>query len=92
EGELWLLARPPRKQRPLGLTVAVPNQIAGPVRVLAYDGKRCLGARGVAAGAPIFFPKADKGPLKLSWQSPGETPQTKEFILTEPTRFKLPIR
>jgi hypothetical protein len=92
EGELWLLARDPRQQRPLGVTVAVPNRIAGPVRVVAYDGKRCLGARGVSAGVPVFFPKADKGPLKLSWQSPGAPPQTKEFILQEPTRFELPIK
>jgi len=91
EGELWQLTRAPRKERPLGLTVAVPNRVAGPVRVVAYDGKRCLGARGVAAGAPVFFPKAEKGPMKLGWQVPGGPPRTKEFTILDATRFVLPI-
>jgi hypothetical protein len=89
EGELWLLTRPPRKDPPLGLTVAVPHSVAGPVRVLAYDGKRCLGARSVAAGAPVFFPTARKGPLKLTWRFPGAPAQTKDFIILQPMRFEL---
>jgi hypothetical protein len=92
EGELWLLSRPLRKERPLGLTLAVHNSVAGPVRVVAYDGKRCLGARGVAAGAPVFFPKAEEGPLTVTWQFPGAAAVTKEFVVEKPLRFELPVK
>lgn len=89
DGRLWLLMRDAVSGPKLGVTVSPPRGKAGPVRVVGYDGKRCLGARSASAASPAFFGKRNKGPITLNWQGPGGQ-RTKQVLVLRPTRLELP--
>jgi len=89
DGQVWLLWRDVRQGPKLGVTVALSRQTPGPVNVIGYDGKRCLGARAVAAGAPVLFGRRTPGPISLRWRAGGE-PRTEVVDVAAPVRFQLP--
>ena len=91
KGTLWVLTREAEDAPALGASVALPPGAAGPVNVVGWDGKRCLGARVVRAGRPALFGKPDKGPLALTWQLPGGRAGEKQVIVLKPARFVLPL-
>ncbi len=89
-GEVWILFREIEGGSRLGLSVALPGGVSGPIRVVGQDGARCLGARNVSAEAPALFGMFNKGPLHLSWQAPGQEKVEKRVMVLGPTRFELP--
>lgn len=57
---------------------------AGPVSVVAWREKRCLGAWRVAPGeAGAFVGAAEAGPMTLKWQLPGGKPASEEVIVED---------
>ena len=68
------------------------NSYVGPVNVVGYRGKRCLGAWNVMPGTSEgFVAQTEAGPVTLKWQLPGGKPQSKDFILENaPVKFVLP--
>lgn len=89
DGSLVLVPRDPSKGNKLSVTVSLPPQAAGPLTVSALDGKRPLGAQVVQPGQPAFFGKTNKGPLTLSWRSPGGEQKTQQIIVLKPMRVSL---
>ena len=89
-GQVCALLRDTKRGGNLGLTVSLPPGRAGPVTVVGYDGKRCLGARSVAAGQPALFGKRAKGPITLKWTLGTSGPQSKRVIVLRPTRWCVP--
>jgi hypothetical protein len=73
----------------LSLEAAPPPNWAGPVNVVAYDGKRCLGARMATATTPAFFGKTGKGSLQLKWKDRLGRDRTETVALLKPSRFTL---
>jgi len=90
DGRLHALLRDPKRGGNLGVTVALSDGVAGPVTVVGYDGKRCLGARNVTAGRRVMFGKRTKGPLTLKWKCPGGRPQSSRIIVLRPTNYVMP--
>ena len=93
-GNLVFFPRAIAKDRPalgavVSLTLGAPTP--GPVNVLAYDGKRLLGAWTVRAGEPgaiisMRFP----GTMTLKWSWPGGKQQEKEVKVKDgPVRVLL---
>jgi len=91
-GQVLGLLRDPKRGGSLSLTVSVPHGLPGPVTVVGYDGKRCLGARVSRSGRPAIFGKRSKGPITLKWTLPGSKRQSKRIIVLRPSRFELPSR
>lgn len=89
-GQVCALLRDAKRGGNLGVTVSLPPGRAGPVTVVGYDGKRCLGARSVAAGRAAFFGKRAKGPITLKWTLGAPGPQSKRVIVLRPTRWCVP--
>ena len=65
--------------------------VTGPVRVIGWQEKRCLGAWNVVRGTgEAFFARQTKGPITVRWRTPGGTAQNKRVIVLRPSRFELP--
>jgi len=91
DGDLWVLGRSARKPPVLGITVRLrPGVTAGPVRLVAFDGTRCLGVRNLGPAAPLYFGKAEKGPFTLKWRLPGGTEEAKNIVVLAPLEFEVP--
>ena len=65
---------------------------AGPVNVVGFRGKRCLGAWNLLPGtAEGFIAQADAGPVTLSWKLPDGKPQSKTVTIENaPVKVLLP--
>ncbi len=90
DGEGWMLSTVLTDGQPRGVTVAVPEQVKGPVLVSARDGERLLGARVARPGQPVHFGKTTRGPLDISWHIAGHDPADQRVIALEPQRFVIP--
>jgi hypothetical protein len=90
-GDVVILYRDLSRGPKLSLTITLPAGAAGPVNVVGYDGKRCLGARSVSAAVPAFFGKINKGPILLKWRNPGGAEKTKRVILLKSSTVELPV-
>jgi hypothetical protein len=64
----------------------------GPLTVVGWRGKRCLGAWNVLAGtSEAFMGQEEAGPVILKWQTPGGKLQQKQVIVESgPVRVVLP--
>ena len=83
-GELMFFLRDPGEATPLALSAGLPadGACAGPVTVVGWRGKHCLGAWNVAAGSTeAFVAVPGANTVKLCWQFPGGKPQEKEITL-----------
>ncbi len=90
DGEGWMLSTVLTDGQPRGVTVAVPEQVKGPVYVSAKEGERSLGARVVRPGKPVYFGKTARGPLNITWRIPGHDAEDERVIALEPQRFIIP--
>jgi len=90
DGQVWLLLRDADEGSRLGVSVALPPRTSAPVNVIGYDGKRCLGARLVRPGSTALLGTPTTGPIRLQWNTPRGSQQTKQVIVLGPTRFTLP--
>lgn len=66
-------------ERP-SVAVRLAGGCAGPVRVVAWQEKRCLGAVNVAPGLPVLFGSSEPAPIVLKWRVPNGKPQEKEIF------------
>lgn len=89
DGQVWLLLRKADQGSKLGVTVQLPANKLGPINVIGYDGKRCLGARLVRPGSAVLLGKRTKGPIRLQWKMPDGPQQTKQVIVLKSTRVTL---
>jgi len=90
--EMWVCWQSRGQGSPLAVRAALPpDGPAGPVRVTAWNQKRCLGAWNVSPGMPgAFFGRREAGPCKLRWQFPGKKPVETEIIVEDvPVRVLL---
>lgn len=83
-GELMVFLRDVGDAAPLALSAHLPGDApcAGPLTVVGWRGKHCLGAWNVAAGSSEAFvgvPGANT--IRLCWQLPGGKPQEKSVTL-----------
>jgi len=88
-GHVWLLLRDAEQGSKLGATVGLSGDVFGPVNVIGYDGKRCLGARVVRPGSAALMGKRTKGPIRLQWKTPRGPQHTKQVIVLKSTRVTL---
>ena len=85
-GEVWVLFRKiDQDAPPLGVRVAHPGRgLSDPVKVVGWEGKRCLGAWNVRPGIPdVLFGAWEPGPLRLRWRLPGAEPQEKQIVVEQ---------
>jgi hypothetical protein len=90
EGQVWYLTGTPENPPAMGLHVALPAGMPGPVTVTAVDGTRALGARVARHGQPAYFGKVNRGPLALTWRDAAGKEHSHRVIVLGPTRFVLP--
>lgn len=60
------------------------------IRVVAYDGGVCLGARNVTSDSVAQFAKFNKGPLDLKWVDAAGVQHKKRLIVLKPVVWELP--
>lgn len=84
-GTLVSLCQKPKADAGLGVALRVKaGAAAGPVNVVAWREKRCLGAWRVAPGeAGAFVGAAEAGPMTLKWRLPGGKPASEEVIVED---------
>jgi hypothetical protein len=90
-GGVWVVFQD-WQQPPLALRVALKQGrgFPGPITVTGWDGKRCLGAWNLTAGASeAFFGKRNKGPLTIRWRLPGGAGQSRTVIVLKSMRIAL---
>ncbi|MEI7833763.1 MAG: VCBS repeat-containing protein [bacterium] len=86
--KVWLL-KADNAGGKLALTVTLPATTAGQQVVVAYTGKRCLGARLIEPGKPAFFGIGNKGPITLQWTTPDGIAHSKKVVFLKSTRVEL---
>ncbi len=93
-GDFYVFPHEVGNQDPLCLRVALPlgGKPAGPVKVTAWNDRRCLGAWNVAAGtSEAFFGQLETGDIRLRWRLPGaEKACETRITLAESTRYLIP--
>ncbi len=86
--KIWLLTADNAAGK-LALNVTLPATSAGQQVVVAYTGKRCLGARLIEPGKPAFFGIANKGPITLQWTTTDGIAHSKKVVVLKSTRVEL---
>jgi VCBS repeat protein len=88
-GTAALFPRESGGRPPLAVRVGLsPKTHAGPIRVMAWANKRCLGAWNVVPGRDAFFARREPGPVVIKWQFPGGKPRTKSVdVIDRPERL-----
>ncbi|MEI7833070.1 MAG: hypothetical protein WCJ56_07735, partial [bacterium] len=89
DGHLRVIYREAVKTPHMGLTVSLPAGVSGPLNIIGYDGKRCLGVRVVTADSAAFFGRALKGPLTVKWKTTDGKDSSKTIIILKSESFTL---
>ncbi len=93
-GEAWFLPVDTGNEKGGCARVMLSSQgpYAGPLNVVGYRDKRCLGAWNVLPGTTEgFVAQNEAGPVTLTWQLPGGKPQSKTVTLENvPVKVILP--
>jgi hypothetical protein len=92
-GDLYYVQHVVNADFALNMRAVLPlkGAFAGPLTVVGWAEKRCLGAQNVVAGSQeAFFGRAEPGALEIRWQFPGAQPQKKQAVLEfQPVRVVL---
>jgi hypothetical protein len=83
-GEVYCALNEMGGEDALGIHAVLPAAagMPGPVRVTAFAGNRCLGARSVVAGGrPAFFGIVRRGVYVLKWRLPGRSEQVRRVVV-----------